>query len=203
MSRMHSALVLGLALALGLALGPSLRPAPANDIATRASWKDVFESPAALAQGVDAVVLVTAEGTEPGRTAVGDLGTSPVSFVLNHFRVDEAFKGDVTLGSMITVEQTAEVHADGSRVGIDSDGGPYTAGRQYLLYLQKQPGTDYWYVVSYQGRYNVEAGRLVGVHAHDAVVQAIQFQPSAEVASLVRNQLSSPIERAVEEPSTD
>ena len=195
MSRIHTLLILAGALALGLAVGPHLAPTAAGDLVTRASWKDIFDTPAALAKGVDAIALVTAGSTEPSRSVAGDYDSSPVSFVLNHFIVNEALKGGLTPGAQITVEQTAERHGDGALVGIDSDGGPYVGGQQYLVYLQRQAGTGYWYVVSFQGRYNIEAGRLVGVHAHDPVVQAIQFQTVAQALAAVRGHLGTGVIR--------
>lgn len=195
MSRIQTGLILVGALALGLAVDPRFAPASPSDVITRAVWKDIFDTPAALAQGVDAIALVTAESTEPGRLAEGDNDSGPTAFVLNHFTVNEAVKGDLAAGERITVEQTAETHADGSVVGIDSDGGAYTPGQQYLLFLQRQPGTEYWYVVSYQGRYNIDGGRLVGVHAHDAVVTALQFTPLSEALTTVRGQVDTGIVR--------
>jgi hypothetical protein len=193
MSRLQTALILAGALALGLVVGPRFAPASAGDVVTRAVWKDIFDSPAALANGVDAIALVTADSTEPGRVADSDNDGGPTSFVLNHFTVTDAVKGELAAGDRIIVEQTAERHADGEVVGIDSDGGAYTPGQEYLLYLQRQPGTDYWYVVSYQGRYNIDGGRLVGVHAHDAVVTALQFKPLAEALTAVRGTLNTGI----------
>jgi hypothetical protein len=181
MSRLHSLLFLAGALALGLLVGPFFAPAPKTDQVTRSSWKDIYDSPQALLKGVDAVALVHLIGSEPGRIAPGDNGGSPVAYLLDHFAVDQAVKGTIAPGDSVTVEQTAEQHDDGSVVGIDSDGGPYDLGKQYLVFLKKQPGTDRYYVVSFQGRYNIENERLVGVHADDPVVTKLQSKRLADV----------------------
>jgi hypothetical protein len=177
MNRLYSGLILAGALGLGLLLGPALRP-PADDLVGQATWKDVYNTTEQMTQAVDAVALVTARGTEPGRVAESDSpeGTS-VHYVLNHFTVDQVLKGALSAGGALTVEQTAEMHAGDQVVGVDGDGGPYEAGRQYLVFLNRQPDTGLWYVVSYQGRYDVQNDRLVGVVGHDDVVLDLHLAP--------------------------
>lgn len=195
MSRMHSVLFLAGALALGLLVGPYLRSAPKGDLVTRASWKDIYDTPAALTTGVDAVALVTAERTEPGPSYPGDNGGSPVAYVLNHFTLDQVLKGPLTPGASVTVAQTAELHDDGTVVGIDSDGGPFAAGAQFLVFLNRTPGADTWYVVSYQGRYNIQDGTVKGVHADDPVVNTFHMRPLTEVLNAVAHYSSLDVVR--------
>lgn len=54
-------------------------------------------------------------------------------------------------GRELIVEQTGGALADGTKLNVD-DGGPYTSGTRYVLFLKaREDGT--YYLVNSQGRY--------------------------------------------------
>jgi hypothetical protein len=191
MTALKLAAVMALSLAVGLIAGPRFLPSSSTEPVTRAAWKDIYQTPKQLIRGVDAVALVRHVSAEPGRVAVGDSDEDTLQFILNHFTVVDAVKGDLTVGSDIVVEQTGEMTTEGVLTGIDSDGGDYTPGSEYLVFLKKQPGTGYWYVVSFQGRYNVIGGMLYGVHVHDPVSEAIQNQRVDAAMDVIETQVET------------
>jgi hypothetical protein len=172
------------ALGAGLVAGRALWQSGPGEVITRASWKDVYEVPADMVRDVDAVVVARFEGSDPGRTAVGDHPEAGLSYLLNRFAVEDALSGDPVAGTTLVVEQTAETGPQGALTAIDSDGGPYAPGATYLLFLKKQADTDYYYVVSPQGRFEVRDGLLDSAVAHlheDPVASALDRRPLGEV----------------------
>jgi hypothetical protein len=188
--------VVGIALVAGAAVRSRIMSVDRDDVITRVMWKDIYESPQELVADVDAIVLARMERSRPGRSALGDEGRVRVYYKLNDFTVERAVKGDIRPGARITIEQTAEIDGRGRRVGIDADGGDYSRGSRYLLFLKKQPDTSYYYVVSYQGRYEVRSGVIDSshyaqhVHAHDAVLRAFHRQPLERALQLASDSAS-------------
>jgi hypothetical protein len=177
MAVLRVTIIAALALVAGWVAGPRIRGADAPQPLTRAAWKDIYETPDALIDGVDAIVVARHERSALGRTVESDNETEALPFVLQTFTVERVLKGALSDGVEIDIEQTGEFVADGRVTGIDSDGGDYVPGDRYLLFLMAQPGTGVYYVVSYQGRYNVVSGNLFGVHAHDPVAEMLSHQP--------------------------
>lgn len=68
-------------------------------------------------------------------------------------------------------------------MGID-DGGPYTPGSTYRLFL-KRNGEGQYYVINSQARYAVKGGALEGVDPTDSVAAKFHGKSLDEVGSLV------------------
>jgi hypothetical protein len=186
-----------LAIVAGLTAG-RLVPQGATDLVTRAYWADIYETAPQMVADVDAIVRVRHLDSLPGRTAGADGEGAPMQFVNNYFTVVQTFKGDLVAGGGLIVEQSAEMLDDGTLTGIDSDGGPYTSGREYLLFLKAQPEAGYYYVVSYQGRYNIVGKNLFGVHGHDPVVLSLANRTVGEAIDQVTAALASSATGAAE-----
>lgn len=135
-----------------------------------AMWAEHFETLGDLSTGVDAVVVATVTGTRPGRVVSTSGGQGALPFTLVDLRLDRAVLGSV--GTSLIVEQTGGQAADRT-VYLDDDGGPYRAGDQVLLFLNRQPGTAYYYLVNPQGRFQVDGGRLRAVAASDPVARQL------------------------------
>lgn len=128
-----------------------------------ASWANLYKSPAGLARSVDAIVLAQAVDVAPGRVAFSDKGEGPLPFQTIQFDVLHGLKG-AAAGDQITVER-----AGGAGVTITADGGEFTPGKVYLLFLNRQENGPYFYQVSYQGRFQLERDHFLAVAPDDPV----------------------------------
>lgn len=168
---------------LGVASGALLGNAVFNQptqTSYAAAWKEVFDSPSRLAQGVDAVVLAKAVGVEPGRVAYSSDRQDALPFEVVQFEVVRGIKG-TAVGERVSVERAAG--------NITIDGGAYEIGATYLLFLKQQEEGPYFYQVNHQGRYLVEKGRLYAAAPEDAVASFFEGRPVAEGLGLVRGYL--------------
>lgn len=150
--------------ALGLVAGATVADRMIHEPVqyAEAAWAQIFKTPAALARSVDIVVLAQAVDVAPGRVAVSDKGEGPLPFQLVDFEVIHAMKG-AAAGDRLTVER-----AGGAGVTITADGGEFTPGETYLLFLKQQDG-QYFYQVSHQGRYHLQGDHLLAVAPDDPV----------------------------------
>lgn len=143
---------------LSLVLVPRIVPDPhARSVAPqggKAHWAKHYSSLGEMIADVDAIVLARHLDAQPGR--VEDADTDPLPFTNNRFQTIRAIKGDV--GKTFVVEQTGGTIA-GAVYSID-DGGAYAPGDRYVLFLNKQPDTGYYYLINPQGRFHNEGGRL-------------------------------------------
>lgn len=152
---------------------------------TKAAWKDVFDTPVAQTRGVDTVVLAQHVGTSPGRVAMGENPDDITPFELNHFVVTRGFKG-LPDGASVTVERVGGT-ADGETILLDADGGPYVTGEEYVLFLNKQTDTDFYYLVNGEGRYSIdEGGRLTAAVDEGKVAPVLHGKTVDQFAGLVR-----------------
>lgn len=143
------------------------------------AWKDVYTDAGAQIRGVDGIVLARFIGKSPGRIAMSDDPTDVVPFELNQFEVEQGIKG-VSAGETITIERVGG-EVNGQRVFLDADGGEYKEGERYLLFINRQPESSFYYLVNDEGRYNVNpqgqllpvadggvvANELAGMHVGD------------------------------------
>lgn len=155
----------------------------------QAAWKDVFDQPQPMIRAVDTIVVARHVGTSPGRVAFSSDPDDAVPFELNHFLVERGLKG-VRPGSSITVERVGGDRT-GETVVMDGDGGPYVPGQLYVLFLNKQSESDFYYLVNDEGRYSVDSDqRLVAVAAHGNVAAALGGRSVGELASLIGSVMS-------------
>ncbi|HEX2049317.1 MAG TPA: hypothetical protein VHJ34_01650 [Actinomycetota bacterium] len=181
---------LGVVLAVGLlgaatggAVGAMKKSQDARVV--HASWVDVYERPGAMVRDVDAIVVARFLGATPGRVATGSAGES-IPFELAKFAVERSLKG--TSAATVTVERVGGV-AGGQQVVFESDGGSYTAGQRYVLFLKRQPGTGYYYLVNDQGRYTVTPRGLAPAAHHGAVADRLRGASLAGLDALVARTL--------------
>jgi hypothetical protein len=119
---------------------------------------------------VDAVVLAQAMDAQPGRVAKSDNGGDELPFELVGFEVLRALKGANDFDRVV-VERAGGAGYEGKSVFLDADGGPFEIGGIYLLFLKRQSGTDYYYQVNHQGRYELVADRFEAVDPGDPVAR--------------------------------
>ena len=135
---------------------------------THTAWKDVYVEPEAMVRGVDAVVVARHIGTSPGRVALSSDPSDAVPFELNHFIVERGFKG-LQAGDSFTLERVGGV-LNGDTILLDADGGPYVPGQEYALFVNRQPESEFYYLVNDEGRYAIDAERRLVPVRHDGAV---------------------------------
>lgn len=153
----------------------------------QAAWKDVFDQPEAMIRSVDAVVLARHVGTSPGRVAFSSDPGDAVPFELNHFTVERGMKG-FRPDSALTIERIGG-EQNGEVIRMDGDGGPFVAGDMYLLFINKQPESNYYYVVNDEARYAVGSDDRLESSSDGAVSSALRGKSVGEVASLIGRSL--------------
>ena len=152
-----------------------------------AAWKDRYTEPVAMMRGVDAIVVARMVGTSPGRIAYSDNPEDVVPFELNHFVVERGMKG-LPAGAAVTVERVGG-DAGGATVYLDADGGPYQQGETYVLFLNRQPETNFYYLVNDEGRFGLDSrNRLVPV-SNGEVAQRMSGMDVNGLAAGVRDAL--------------
>lgn len=151
--------------ALGLVTGATVADRVLHEPVqyAEASWAKIFDSPAALARTVDVIVLAQAVDVAPGRVALSDKGEGALPFQLVDFEVIHGLKG-AAAGERLTLER-----AGGDGVRITADGGEFTPGEVYLLFLQQQQDGPYLHQVNYQGRYHLQGDHLLAAAPDDPV----------------------------------
>lgn len=156
---------------------------------SHAAWKDVYESPAAQIRGVDAVVVARHVGTSPGRVVIGENPEDVTPFELNHFVVTRGMKG-LGEGDPLTVERVGG-DANGHTILLDADGGPYVPGQEYVLFVNRQPESDFYFLVNGEGRYVVsQDGELMAaVEGEGRVAPVLSGIAVEQFAAIVDNSL--------------
>ena len=188
-STFYFATVAVIALAIASSLG-SMQLFHDHDSARfHAAWKDTFDTPGAMMRGVDAIVVARHVGTSPGRVAFSDNPEDAVPFELNHFVVDQGMKG-IAAGTAIAVERVGGV-ANGESVILDVDGGPFVQGEQYVLFLNKQAESPFYYVVNDQARYGVDRDRRLVSESEGSVAGVLSGTSVRELGASVRSELSA------------
>jgi hypothetical protein len=156
-----------------------------------AAWVDVFDTPRALARGVDTIVLAQALETRPGRTALSANGEDIMPFQVTEFEVVHALRGASDYDHLV-VERAGGVTPDGRTVVVDADGGEFETGRIYLLFLNQQEQGDYYFQVNHQGRFVAEGDHLLAASPEDNVAAALHGetveQAVARVEGFLQNQ---------------
>lgn len=135
------------------------------------AWKDVYGSARSMTADVDVVVVGRMVGTSPGRVAHSDDPQDIVPFELSHFVAERVLKGPIANGSSVTVERVGGTIA-GDTIVMDGDGGPYKRDSRYVLFLKKQPGTGFYYLVNDEGRFDVRDGERLTRIASDGNASA-------------------------------
>jgi hypothetical protein len=159
--------------ALGLAgasfVGWTLHGALAEPVhLSQAAWKEKFSAPSELARGVDVIAVARAVQARPGRIATSDTGEDSLPFEEVIFEVQRGVKG-VAEGASLVVERAGGVDLEGTSILLDADGGPFTIGETYLLFLKHQEEGSYFYQVNDQGRFAVRGSHLDAVSPEDSV----------------------------------
>lgn len=167
----------------GALLGNHLTSLPVQE--SHAAWKQVFDSPSQLTRGVDAVVLARAVSVAPGRIAYSANGEDALPFQVYDFEVVRGIKG-VKAGQRIQVERAGGVAPNGRPVLLDVDGGAYELGATYLLFINRQPESGFFYQVNHQGRYLVVQNRLYAAAPDNHVAGFFEGRPVNEGLGLVR-----------------
>ena len=144
--------------------------------AMHASWADHYSSLGQMVNDVDAVVLATVIGTQPGREVL-TASQQPLPFTLVSLKADEIIRGNefIAEGQTVTLEQTGG-EINGQALYFNDDGGFYTPGGKVLLFLKRQEGTGYYYLVNPQGRFKVKRDQLLAVAPDDHTAQQLDFR---------------------------
>ena len=153
-----------------------------------AAWAFEAANPQLLVAHADAIVVAQAVATYPGRIATSEGGEDALPFEVVEFRVDRALKGAFPTG-LVLVERAGGVEPlSGIHHVIDIDGGEFTTGHTYLLFLNEQPGdTGYYYQVNDQGRYELAGNKLRALEPDEDPVQKLfDRRTVAEASALVR-----------------
>jgi hypothetical protein len=165
----------------GAIVGPMLS-SPPNSVHMAAMWANNYSSLGEMRGSVDAVVMTTVLRTRPGRTVMTSFGKNVLPFTLVDLRIDEVLRGDVP--KRITLEQTG-----GARDGLAyfaNDGGDYEVGSKQLLFLNRQPDTNYFYLASPQGRFHVHADRLTAAVLDEPLAVEISGRNVASMRRAIR-----------------
>ena len=144
--------------------------------AMHASWADHYSSLGQMVNDVDAVVLATVIGTQPGREVL-TASQQPLPFTLVSLKADEIIRGYefIAEGQTITLEQTGG-EINGQALYFNDDGGFYTPGGKELLFLKRQEDTGYYYLVNPQGRFKVKDDQLLAVAPDDHTAQQLDLR---------------------------
>jgi len=169
-------------LVAGVAIGDRLVHQPHHY--AEAAWAEVFSSTAGLAHGVDTIVLAQALDTRPGRVAYSDNGEDTLPFQVTELEVIRPMKGAREYDH-IFVERAGGIDPEGQQVILDADGGPFEQGRIYLLFLKRQPGSNYFYQVNDQGRYTARGAHFLAVNPDDPVATTLHGQTVEQAVARV------------------
>lgn len=172
-----TAVVVALGLATGVTVADRMIHKPVQF--TEAAWKEVFRTPAALARSTDVVVLAQALEVAPGREALSDRGEGPLPFQLVDFEVVEGLRG-AAVGDRITVERAGGVDSHGRKVSMTADGGEFEPGQVYLLFLERQGDTGFYYQINHQGRYLLKGDHFLAAAPDDPVATQLHGVSLAE-----------------------
>lgn len=174
--------VVAAGLVAGVAIGDRLVHQPRHY--AEAAWAQVFSSTADLTHGVDTIVLAQALDTRPGRVAYSDNGEDALPFQVTEFEVIRPMKGAREYDH-IYVERAGGIDPEGQQVIVDADGGSFEQGRIYLLFLERQPDSDYFYQVNDQGRYTAEGAHVLAVNPNDPVAASLHGQTVEQAVARV------------------
>ena len=152
---------------------------------SHAVWKEVYKNVDEMVKGADAIVLAQAIDRQPGRIAYSSNGEDALPFEVVSFQVIDNIKGKKD-DAIISVERAGGVDPEGNQVYIDADGGGFEVGNSYLLFLKRQEDGPYYYQVNDQGRYQVEGGKLKGIHTDDEVTVMLHERSVEEGLRLVK-----------------
>ncbi len=154
------------AFALGLAVSylatPVILDTYFQQTTFHAMWKDHFNTLGELHGGVDAIAVGQVVAMQPGRI-VGDPSNPELEFTNLTFKVDTAIKGG--LDREITLEVTGNLLQHQVIFLAQPD---FHIGQSYLLFLNRQEDTGYWYVANNQSGYQLILDRPGNVVLHAA-----------------------------------
>ncbi len=181
-------LIVSTLLVAGIGLGSSIllrgqpgQPSPK----TRGAWVYKTDDPSKMARDVETIVVATFIGSHPGRVVPSSTGESSLSFELNDFTVEDVVKGAIGRGPM-TIERVAVSSSPDGPIAIDYDGGPYVPGTRYLLFVNQQPESSFYYLVNDEGRYAVSDQRTLIASGDGAVAAALDGKSLSDALTFVR-----------------
>lgn len=149
---------------------------PSSHAGRLAVWVFTTDSVDEMARYADIVIVGKLVKRYPGRTAYSDGADHALEFELNDFLLsDEAVKGN-GVGHTVTVERLS---------GTSVDGPVYEIGERYLLFLKKQPESDFYIVVNDEARFHVGPTGRLGSHARGRVAASLRGRRLEEARSLL------------------
>jgi len=148
----------------------------------RPMWAHEYRTLGEMTVDADAVVVATVARNRLGRVVATAGGTSQLPFTLVDMVVEAVVAGEAA--PTITIEQTGG-DLGGSAIFVDDDGGAYRPGDQVLLFLKKQPESEYYYVSHPKGRFAVQGGTLVATRPDDPVGRSLDRLSLTEAAQLI------------------
>lgn len=184
MNKKRFAIAAVVVVAAAVVTGMLLAPLTHDHDSFHMAWKDTFETPRAMIRNVDAIVVARMIGTSPGRVAFSTSPEDAVPFELNHFQVERSFVDGISSGAALTVERIGGA-VDDERIVLDADGGAYIPGESYVLFLNRQEESDFFYLVNDEGRYGVTPDERLVTDRDGAVAMALNGETLGGLASLV------------------
>ena len=181
-----AATVLTLAFAASWALAHAPETRTARTTIVR-SWAYRADNVDQMVRDVHVVAIARFVKAEPGRVVEMPNGKQSLSFELNHFIVEQAFKGAPKGGDLV-VERTSSVQGEKVALATD-DGGAFQADQRYLLFLRKQSDADVYYQVNDEARYAVGADGRLETQARGKVAATLRGRSLAEAGAALRQAL--------------
>ena len=141
-----------------------------------------------MARDVHVVAIVRFVKAEPGRVVQAAGGDNSLSFELNHFVVEQAFKG-APKGTALVIERVTTMKSNQQVASADDDGGVFRADQRYLLFLRKQSDADVYYQVNDEARYAVGADGRLQTTARGKVAATLRGRSVTEAGATLRQAL--------------
>lgn len=160
--------------------------------ASNAAW--AFEGTAPdLIRHAGQIFFGKTAASYPSREVVSSSRDHTMTFEVVEFDVISGLKG-VEAGEKVFVERAAAiVEGDGKAVPIDVDGGPFTLGNAYLLFVDWQPEGPFVHQVNADARYEVDKkGVIIAPEPEEAVGRVFHGKTVEEAAAIIKGTLKAP-----------
>jgi hypothetical protein len=171
-------------------------PVPTSYRPATVTW--LFKTPELrqLVRHSDRIVVAEFEQARAGRTAAPPSGGTALEFELNDFLVHDSLKGGGD-GTVVTVERLLRLvppndPVPAPPVAIDGEGGPFEHGVRYLLFLKRQPGSESYYVINDEARYEIRDEERLHLRAHGGPIgKQLRGRPWSQARAIVRAHLQN------------
>lgn len=163
----------------------------------RAAWVYKTNDVRQMVRDVDAIAVVRLAKVGRGRTAFSGIGENALDFELNEFALEEVLKAKASVGGLVaggtlTLERVGTAQGQSGPVGLDHDGGAFETGPRYLLFLTKQPDSEFFVQVNDEGRYLIGPDNRLQSAGEGAVAAALRGRTLEYVRSLIREATGTP-----------